>query len=101
YVGLEQSRRSFIQALGICLFYLHKGRLPWQGVLADTLEQKLVLTGTMKKAFRSEAPLFSAWFDHCCGLSFHGSPGYDYLTGLHSPYLAIDELFNWMKLNDG
>lgn len=40
HLGIEQSRRDDMEALGNVIIYLIKGNLPWQGIKANNKQEK-------------------------------------------------------------
>lgn len=54
HLGLEQSRRDDLQAIGYLIIYLAKGTLPWQNIKAKTKQQKYKKIFDMKDSYTSE-----------------------------------------------
>lgn len=107
----EQSRRDDMEALGHVWVYFLRGRVPWQGIKADSDAQKYELIGMKKQ----ETPIkdlckglpkqFSEYFNHVRGLGFEEAPNYEYLRGLlrqareNAGHLDVGE-FDWMEVGN-
>ncbi|EMD34939.1 hypothetical protein CERSUDRAFT_157667 [Gelatoporia subvermispora B] len=85
HFGRELSRRDDIEMLGHSLLYFYHDRLPWQGIYAQSTDDKLMRIGQMKtgKTFEDllqrSPPELAAYFHHCRSLDFEDSPDYGYL----------------------
>eukprot|EP00931_Biecheleriopsis_adriatica_P044294 TRINITY_DN25326_c0_g1_i2.p1 TRINITY_DN25326_c0_g1~~TRINITY_DN25326_c0_g1_i2.p1 ORF type:complete len:446 (-),score=82.75 TRINITY_DN25326_c0_g1_i2:241-1410(-) len=99
HLGLEQSRRDDLEALGHLLVYLLRGHLPWEGLPEiEALEVKLaaapedVCAGLPKE--------FAEYLGYCRNLKFRAAPDYTYLRRLFTDVLEREELqmdavFDW------
>ena len=76
HLGIEQSRRDDLEALGYIFIYFFKGILPWQGLKAKTKAQKYEKISDKK---------LSTPIDELC----KGSPG--------KPNLAFNKVENILK----
>ncbi len=85
HLGVEQSRRDDLEALGYVLMYFLRGQLPWQGLKAATKKQKYEKISEKKmstpvevlcKGYPAE---FSLYLNYCRGLRFDEAPDYAYL----------------------
>ncbi|ETI48248.1 CK1/CK1/CK1-D protein kinase, variant [Phytophthora nicotianae P1569] len=110
HVGIEQSRRDDLEALGYVLMYFIRGSLPWQGIKANTKKQKYekIMEKKMNtpievlcKGYPAE---FRAYFEYCRALRFDDKPDYAYLKRLFKELFfrkgfQFDAMFDWTVLN--
>ncbi|XP_020100310.1 casein kinase 1-like protein 3 [Ananas comosus] len=85
-LGNEQSRRDDLESLGFVFMYLLKGRLPWQGLRALSVEDMDSLIADEKRSpegfCKSLPPEFRSYFDYCRSLKFDQQPDYEFLKHL-------------------
>jgi serine/threonine protein kinase len=76
HLGIEQSRRDDLEALGLVFIYLNKGQLPWQGLPARTKKEKYEKIRDKKMCTSIEAltkgmpPEFEQYLSYCRSLKF-------------------------------
>ena len=93
HFGMEQSRRDDLESLGYVLLYFLKGKLPWQGLRAETKEEKYSQIRDHKLEYGFEQLCqgfpeeFLSYFDYCHSLGFTETPDYNYLRNLFSEIL--------------
>ncbi|XP_002137749.3 casein kinase I [Drosophila pseudoobscura] len=103
----EQGRRDDLESLGYMLIYFRHGRLPWQGVRADTRAQKFEQIGEMKASIKLDSLCnqmpeeFLLFLRYCRCLHFGDIPDYVYLRRmlqsiLFRKGLLNDFLFDWV-----
>ena len=88
HLGMEQSRRDDIEALGYMMVYLLKGRLPWQGMINSNPKKKYERI----KKVKIETKLTSLceglpeeiikFIQYARDMRFEDKPNYSYLRGL-------------------
>nr|AAA21545.1 casein kinase-1 [Schizosaccharomyces pombe] len=109
HIGIEQSRRDDLESLGYVLLYFCRGSLPWQGLQADTKEQKYqrirdTKIGTPLEVLCKGLPEeFITYMCYTRQLSFTEKPNYAYLRKLFRDLLIrkgyqYDYVFDWMIL---
>jgi len=85
HLGIEQSRRDDLEALGYVLMYFNRGSLPWQGLKGNSKKEKYdrIMEKKMStpvevlcKHFPSE---FVTYLNYCRSLRFEDRPDYAYL----------------------
>lgn len=82
HLGIEQSCRDDLEAVGYVLVYFLRGSLPWQGLRARTTQQKYDLVSKKKmetpveEICRGIPSEFAAFINHCRSLGFEGKPDY-------------------------
>lgn len=54
HCGREQSRRDDMEAIGYMIIYLHRGKLPWQGINADSIYERYCKIGEHWRELRSK-----------------------------------------------
>ncbi|XP_054977037.1 casein kinase I-like [Sorex araneus] len=110
HLGIEQSRRDDMEALGYVLMYFNRSGLPWQGLTGATRKQKYEKIREKKlatsidvlcKGFPAE---FAMYLNYCRGLRFDEVPDYGYLRQLfHVLFKTLnyqhDYIFDWTILS--
>ncbi len=110
HLGIEQSRRDDLEALGYVLMYFNRGQLPWQGLRAlnkkekyEKIMEKKMSTSleTLCKGFPAE---FVNYLNYCRSLRFEDKPDYPYLRrSLKDLFFRegyqYDGIFDWTVLN--
>jgi casein kinase I family protein HRR25 len=108
-LGIEQSRRDDLEALGYILVYFCRGSLPWQGIRALNKKQKYDKISEKKmstpfeilcKGFPQEFPMY---LNYVRGLRFDDKPDYGYLRRLFRDLFVregfqYDYVFDWTIL---
>lgn len=88
HLGIEQSRRDDMESLGYVMMYFNRGVLPWQGMKANTKQQKYEKISEKKMSTPIEvlckgSPAeFSMYLNYCRSLRFEEQPDYMYLRQL-------------------
>ena len=94
HLGIEQSRRDDLEAIGYVLIFFMKNRLPWQGIEGTSkeekykkiLEKKLLLpTEILCKDLDIE---FSTYLNYVKALRFDERPDYIFLQNLFAGLLS-------------
>jgi len=106
HLGIEQSRRDDLDAIGYVLMYFCRGQLPWQGLQANSKEEKYRKIQECKSATSNEAlckghpDVFKSYLDYCHALHFEDRPDYASLRrhfkdlGTQESF-AQDGMFDW------
>uniref|UniRef100_A0A7E4W7U0 non-specific serine/threonine protein kinase n=1 Tax=Panagrellus redivivus TaxID=6233 RepID=A0A7E4W7U0_PANRE len=109
HLGIEQSRRDDVEALGYVLMYFNRGQLPWQGLKAATKRQKYDKISEKKMATpvselcAGYPEAFAEYLNYCKGLQFEDTPDYARLRSMfrqlfHMQNYAYDYVFDWNLL---
>jgi casein kinase 1 len=109
HLGIEQSRRDDLEAIGYVLMYFLRGSLPWQGLKANTKHDKYhkIMEKKMSTSVDhlcSNFPFeFSTYLNYCRGLRFEDKPDYNYLRRLFRDLLQregfeVDKPFDWVEI---
>ncbi|KAI9470795.1 MAG: kinase-like domain-containing protein [Benjaminiella poitrasii] len=109
HLGIEQSRRDDLEAVGYVLLYFLKGELPWQGLHADCVESKYAKICKLKQSTHIQRLCagfpeeFVKYMQYVRALGFTNEPNYEWLIGLFKTVLLgnNDGLYDWMLLKDG
>lgn len=110
HLGIEQSRRDDLESLGYVFVYFLLGKLPWQGLRADTKKEKYrrildcKLNTSLNDLCLNIPPAFYAYLNYCRGLRFDEAPRYEYLRSLFRNLLeekgeVDDGVYDWMIPN--
>lgn len=110
HLGIEQSRRDDLEAVGYVLMYFNRGSLPWQGLKANQKKDKYekIMEKKMStpievlcKHFPGE---FVTYLTYTRALRFEDRPDYAYLRRLFKDRFfqenyQYDFLFDWAMQN--
>ena len=103
HLGREQSRRDDLEAVAHMLFYFLRGKLPWQGLQADTFKERYRKIGEVKQktslddltqGFPKE---FGDFLKYCRELEFLKTP--DYKKWINK-FEDLMRKRNWWSPND-
>lgn len=107
HLGCEQSRRDDLESLGFMMVYFMKGRLPWQGIKAETKQEKYMRIRKCKE----ETSIFKLcdglphgiylYLLHVRNLEYEECPDYAYLEsiledGIRSRGEEDDGKYDWL-----
>ncbi|XP_037730755.1 casein kinase I isoform X1 [Drosophila subpulchrella] len=105
----EQGRRDDLESVGYLLLYFQRGRLPWQGIRAQSQVQKYERIAECKAKMSLQALCaglpteFYVYLKYCRKLHFAENPDYFYLRQLFvvlfkNQTLLNDSLYDWLLL---
>lgn len=106
HLGIQQSRRDDLEALGYVLVYFLRGNLPWQGIAQASKKEHYEKILEMKVATPLEALCeglpeeFAGFLKYCKALKFEERPDYVWTKRLFkdlSKKLSVQEdlIFDW------
>ena len=96
--GVSQSRRDDLESLGYVLIYLTLGKLPWQGLISYSKEDKYYKIRDKKKNISLNElceglpPQFEEYMKYVRNLDYEEDPDYFYLKNL---FLTVLKDNNW------
>lgn len=108
HIGIEQSRRDDLEALGYLYVYFLKGKLPWQNLQARNVKEKYEKIKD-KKISTTEETLcdglpseFATYIKYCKSLHFDSKPDYSYARSLFknlfkSMNFECDYSYDWVS----
>jgi len=109
-LGIEQSRRDDLEAVGYVLIYLLKGYLPWQGIKANNKQEKYhkimekKMTTPVEVLCKGLPIEFSTYLNYCRTLRFEDRPDYGYLRKMFKELFIregfeLDYMYDWTLPN--
>ena len=96
--GGTQSRRDDLESIGYLILYLLLGRLPWQGYISHSKEDKYYKIREIKRQTTAEQlcqglpPQFEEYVKYTRNLQYEEDPDYNYLKNL---FLTVLKNYNW------
>lgn len=106
HLGIEQSRRDDLEAIGYMGVWMAKGNLPWCGLKARTIKEKYEKIEQRKLA--SDVPeicaglpsCYANYLKYCRGLKFDQAPDYSYLRqffkdAARDQDIQFDNVYDW------
>jgi len=110
HLGIEQSRRDDLEAVGYVVMYFNRGSLPWQGLKATGKKEKYEkimekkMSTPVEVLCRNFPCEFVTYLNYCRSLRFEDRPDYAYLRRLLKDLFfredyQFDFVFDWTILN--
>ncbi|ESO07957.1 hypothetical protein HELRODRAFT_149935, partial [Helobdella robusta] len=107
HLGIEQSRRDDMEAIGHMLMYFLRGSLPWQGLKTETLKERYQKIGETKRITpiaslcQGHPEEFKIYLENARGLGFAEKPNYEYFRNLFRGLMKkngwdVDWEFDWI-----
>jgi serine/threonine protein kinase len=103
HLGREQSRRDDLEAIAHMLFYFLRGKLPWQGLQADSFKERYKKIGEVKQKTNLDdltqgyPKEFGDFLKYCRELEFLKTP--DYRRWINK-FEDLMRKRNWWSPND-
>ncbi|EAR85599.2 Serine/Threonine kinase domain protein (macronuclear) [Tetrahymena thermophila SB210] len=105
HLGIEQSRRDDMEAIGYVIVYLLRGSLPWQGIKAQNKQEKY--NKIMEKKMSTPVEMlckglpieFSTYLNYCRSLRFDDKIDYLHIRKMFKE-LFYREKYDWDYLFD-
>lgn len=106
HLGIEQSRRDDLEAIGYVLIYFLKKKLPWQGIKCDDrkLKYKKIMEKKLSVSIQElcyNLPIeFEKYFEYVRYLRFGDKPDYEHLINLFKKIaknnnIIINNNYDW------
>jgi len=106
HLGIEQSRRDDLEAIGYVLMYFVRGQLPWQGLKSSTKKEKYErisdkkVTTPVESLCRNSPGEFATYLNYVKKLRFDEMPDYAFLRKLFRDLFIregyeYDCVFDW------
>jgi casein kinase 1 len=110
HMGIEQSRRDDMEALGYILMYFNRGSLPWQGLKANNKKDKYdkimekKLSTSLETLCKGAPAEFVNYLNYTRSLRFEDKPDYAYLRrGFKDLFFRegfqYDSVYDWTVLD--
>ncbi len=107
HLGIEQSRRDDLEAIGLALMYFNRGSLPWQGLRTHTKQEKydkikeIKVSTTVEALCKGFPEEFATYLDYCRKLAFEEKPDYTLLRNMFKELFVkkgyeCDYLYDWV-----
>ena len=111
HLGIEQSRRDDLEAIGFCLIYFIQGKLPWQNLQANNRAERYAKIAEIKLRSPVEhicvdIPLeISNYMHYVRALRFEDRPDYQGIRLVFKKLLQkegheYDHLYDWVMVNN-
>jgi serine/threonine protein kinase len=111
HLGIEQSRRDDLESIAYLLIYFMKGKLPWQGLPADTPSDKYHQIAKMKMETSVEQlccglpSAFGVFLEQVRSLRFQDEPDYPFYRRLFRSLfvhegLIFDFEYDWFRISE-